>query len=116
KGFSERNIQLMVQFQAEYPDLFSIPQRAVAELEFGRLSSPQEGAPPVPQSPTALAQRAVAQLGNLSKVRVAERVAHGGHGGHDILTADIERRFPRSLRNLFGEYGKAATRVRCFMN
>lgn len=49
----------------------------------------------------------------LSKLRVAERVAHGGH---DIPIADIERRFPRSLQNLFGEYGEASTRVRCFMN
>lgn len=49
----------------------------------------------------------------LSKLRVAERVAHGGH---NIPISDIERRFPRSLQNLFGEYGKAATRVRCLMN
>lgn len=32
KGFSERNLQLMIQFQEEYPDLFPIPQRPVAEL------------------------------------------------------------------------------------
>ena len=32
KGFSERNLQLMIQFQKEYPDLFEIPQRPVAEL------------------------------------------------------------------------------------
>jgi hypothetical protein len=32
KGFSERNLQLMIQFQREYPDLFAIPQRPVAEL------------------------------------------------------------------------------------
>lgn len=32
-----------------------------------------------------------------SKARVAERVLHGGH---DIPTADLERRFARSLRNL----------------
>ena len=32
KGFSERNLQLMIQFQDEYPDLFPIPQQAVAEL------------------------------------------------------------------------------------
>ncbi|MBE9062392.1 zeta toxin family protein [cf. Phormidesmis sp. LEGE 11477] len=32
-----------------------------------------------------------------SKLRVAERVAHGGHS---IPMRDIERRFPRSLRNL----------------
>src|SRR6185295_13953176 len=33
----------------------------------------------------------------LSRLRVAERVAHGGHS---IADADIARRFPRSLRNL----------------
>lgn len=32
KGFSERNLQLMIQFQKEYPTLFVIPQRPVAEL------------------------------------------------------------------------------------
>jgi len=32
KGFSERNLQLMIQFQREYPDLFTIPQPPVAEL------------------------------------------------------------------------------------
>jgi hypothetical protein len=32
KGFSERNLQLMIQFQREYPGLFAIPQRPVAEL------------------------------------------------------------------------------------
>jgi hypothetical protein len=32
KGFSERNFQLMIQFQREYPGLFAIPQRPVAEL------------------------------------------------------------------------------------
>ena len=32
KGFSERNLQLMIQFQDEYPDMFPIPQQAVAEL------------------------------------------------------------------------------------
>jgi predicted nuclease of restriction endonuclease-like (RecB) superfamily len=32
KGFSERNLQLMIQFQREYPDLFKISQRLVAEL------------------------------------------------------------------------------------
>jgi predicted ABC-type ATPase len=49
----------------------------------------------------------------LAKSRVAERVLHGGH---DIPEIAIDRRFPRSLRNLFGEYGSAASRTRCFMN
>ena len=49
----------------------------------------------------------------LSKERVAERVSHGGHS---IDEADIMRRFPRSLANLFGPYGNAVDQVRCFMN
>lgn len=47
KGFSERNLQLMIQFQREYPDLFEIPQRLVAELPDTSLPSkiqPQPGA------------------------------------------------------------------------
>lgn len=49
----------------------------------------------------------------LSKFRVAERVAHGGH---DIRVADIERRFPRSLYNLLHVYSPVVSRVRCFDN
>lgn len=49
----------------------------------------------------------------MSRLRVAERVAHGGH---DIPLADIERRFPRSLRNLLGDYGRLVDRCTCFMN
>lgn len=37
----------------------------------------------------------------MSKLRVAERVAHGGH---NIPTAAIERRFPRSLRHLLNDF------------
>ena len=40
----------------------------------------------------------------MSILRVAERVAHGGHS---IPRADLERRFPRSLRNLFEAYSSA---------
>jgi predicted ABC-type ATPase len=50
---------------------------------------------------------------DLSKQRVAERVEHGGHG---VTTIDIERRFPRSLRHLFGDYGRVVHHIRCFMN
>jgi predicted ABC-type ATPase len=49
----------------------------------------------------------------MSKLRVAERVAHGGHS---IPDADIERRFPRSLRNLLEAYGSAADYTCCFTN
>ncbi len=49
----------------------------------------------------------------MSKLRVAERVAHGGH---DIPAADIERRFSRSLRNLLNEFSKLVDGCSCFMN
>jgi len=49
----------------------------------------------------------------MSRLRVAERVAHGGH---NIRSADIERRFPRSLRNLFNLYVGQVDACRCFMN
>jgi predicted nuclease of restriction endonuclease-like (RecB) superfamily len=74
KGFFQRNLQLMIQFQKEYPDLFAIPQRPVAELP--EASLPKEIRPqPVaeidptnsihpPQAPgeTQIMQRIVAQL------------------------------------------------------
>jgi len=50
---------------------------------------------------------------DMARNRVAERVAHGGH---DIPDADIERRFYRSLSNLFGHYAAAVDRTVCFIN
>jgi predicted ABC-type ATPase len=49
----------------------------------------------------------------MSKLRVAERVAHGGH---NIPTADIERRFARSLFNLLSIFCAQVDACRCFMN
>ncbi len=49
----------------------------------------------------------------MSKLRVAERVAHGGH---NIPVRDIERRFPRSLNNLFYLFSHAVDHCICFMN
>ncbi|MGB5835332.1 MAG: zeta toxin family protein [Thiohalocapsa sp.] len=49
----------------------------------------------------------------LSRLRVAERVLHGGH---DIPTKDIERRFPRSLRNLLDHYSVAVDACQCLIN
>ena len=49
----------------------------------------------------------------MSKLRVAERVAHGGH---NIPVRDIERRFPRSLHNLFHLFSYAVDHCICFMN
>ena len=74
KGFSERNLQLMIQFQREYPDLFAIPQRPVAELPKTSLPGkiqPQPVAEFVPNDSaqsaqgsgeTQIVQRVVAQL------------------------------------------------------
>jgi len=49
----------------------------------------------------------------MSRLRVAERVAHGGH---NIPVRDIERRFPRSLNNLFDLFCHAVNHCICFMN
>ena len=49
----------------------------------------------------------------MSKLRVAERVAHGGHS---IPSADIERRFARSLSNLLNTFSAEVNACRCFMN
>lgn len=49
----------------------------------------------------------------MSRQRVAERVAHGGH---DIPVAAIDRRFARSLHNLFAVYAPVVDRAQCHMN
>ena len=49
----------------------------------------------------------------LSRQRVAERVARGGHA---IPEADITRRFPRSLRNLLEAYANAVDEAHCLLN
>jgi predicted ABC-type ATPase len=49
----------------------------------------------------------------MSKLRVAERVAHGGH---NIPAADIERRFARSLNHLLNVFSAEVDACRCFMN
>lgn len=50
---------------------------------------------------------------DLSRIRVAERVAHGGHL---VPAEDIARRFPRSLRHLLDHYASAASHVQCYLN
>ena len=49
----------------------------------------------------------------MSKMRVAERVTHGGH---NIPEQAIERRFPRSLYNLLKVFRHEVGQTRCFMN
>ena len=47
----------------------------------------------------------------ISAKRVAERVKGGGH---DVPEKDIERRYPRSLGNLFGDYGELVDLTWCY--
>ena len=49
----------------------------------------------------------------ISIQRVAERVSHGGH---DIPLEDLERRFPKSVRNLLDEFSPLVDHTQCFMN
>ncbi|MDJ0837678.1 MAG: hypothetical protein QNK37_14275 [Acidobacteriota bacterium] len=49
----------------------------------------------------------------MSRFRVAERVAHGGH---HISEGDLKRRFPRSLDNLLTKFSYAVDHCACFMN
>lgn len=49
----------------------------------------------------------------MSRKRVMERVRHGGH---DVPSAEIRRRFPRSLWHLLGAYGNAVDAVTCWLN
>ena len=49
----------------------------------------------------------------MSRLRVAERVAHGGH---NIPEADLIRRFPRSLYNLLNLFAPKVNQAQCYMN
>jgi len=49
----------------------------------------------------------------VSHFRVAERVTHGGH---NIPTADIKRRFPRSLSNLLNDFSHRVDQCQCYLN
>jgi predicted nuclease of restriction endonuclease-like (RecB) superfamily len=52
KGFSERNIKLMVQFAREYPDAFA-PSPPIGQPAVAQLPSDPKGQPPVAQIPWA---------------------------------------------------------------
>jgi len=49
----------------------------------------------------------------MSRLRVAERVAHGGH---NIPAVDIERRFSRSLANLLNVFSAEVDACLCYLN
>lgn len=87
KGFSETNLKRMVQFSEEYPGLFPIGARAVAQLpappeplEMGQLVAAQIGAPPVPQlslepvGPNS--QRSVAKLSWAHNIVLIQKLKH----------------------------------------
>ncbi|NQU38669.1 MAG: DUF1016 domain-containing protein [Lentisphaerae bacterium] len=87
KGFSETNIKRMVQFNQEYPDLFSIGARPVHQLEDCFITS-EKGARAVPQLPqkrdsgaldpttSPIAQRAVAQLSWGHNIVLIQKLKH----------------------------------------
>lgn len=92
KGFSERNIKLMVQFYREYPSLFPFGQRAVAQFP-EQISSADE------QSKSELMQQLVAQLLWAHNVLLMQKVK-------DVsirqwyAQADIEHGWSRDVLNL----------------
>jgi uncharacterized protein DUF1016 len=98
KGFSERNLQLMIQFQKEYPDLFLISQRPVAELPDTSVSEKIRPQPAAkidstdPAQPTQgsgkiqIVQRVVAQLSWAHNVILIQN-DHEGHKGHEEWAA-----------------------------
>ena len=48
-----------------------------------------------------------------SRMRVAERVSHGGH---DVAEADLQRRFPRSLHNFLYVVSERVDEAVCLWN
>jgi predicted ABC-type ATPase len=48
-----------------------------------------------------------------SRMRVAERVSHGGH---DVPESDLQRRFPRSLRNFLEVFAERVDETVCLWN
>jgi predicted nuclease of restriction endonuclease-like (RecB) superfamily len=80
KGFSTRNLRLMIQFFDEYPAFGPIWQRAVAKLSDDS-TGVKKVPPPVPQLPEAsddaqIWQRAVAQLTWAHNVILIQKVKH----------------------------------------
>ncbi|MCF8015976.1 MAG: PDDEXK nuclease domain-containing protein [Chromatiaceae bacterium] len=87
KGFSLRNLKLMVQFYRAYPERLAIGQRAVAQLmgpslstEIGQPAVAQTGVPSVPESEqisaAAMLQRAVVQLSWAHNVILIQKIKH----------------------------------------
>jgi predicted nuclease of restriction endonuclease-like (RecB) superfamily len=105
KGFSSRNINLMVQFYRCYPEAFPIVQRPVAQLETNEQAPEPGPATPVPSWREAKVQLPVAQIPWGHNVLLMQRVkdlpsriwyaqqviAHGW--SRDTLGAMVKSRF-----------------------
>ncbi len=87
KGFSLRNLKLMVQFYRAYPERLAIGQRPVAQLmvpssstEIGQPAVAQTGAQRVPKpeqiSAAAMLQRAILQLSWAHNVILIQKIKH----------------------------------------
>lgn len=87
KGFSLRNLKLMVQFYRAYPERLAIGQRPVAQLiessssaEIGQPAVAQTDAPTVPEtgqlSAAPILQRAVVQLSWAHNVILIQKLKH----------------------------------------
>lgn len=77
KGFSERNIKLMVQFYQTYPDTLTIGQPPVAQISDGK--APRSiGQPPVAQLPSTapIVPQAAAQLTMIQRAVFSVSWAH----------------------------------------
>ena len=81
KGFSERNLQLMIQFQREYPDLFAIPQRPVAELPKTSLPGKIRPQPWAEFDPNDLAQSAQGS----GETQIVQRVVAQLPWAHNVI-------------------------------
>jgi predicted nuclease of restriction endonuclease-like (RecB) superfamily len=86
KGFSERNMKLMIQFQGEYPKLFTIGQRPVAQLPVTLTSEkaprvvaqlpPRQDSETFTPAMSPIVQRAVAQLSWAHNVVLIQKLKH----------------------------------------
>ena len=85
KGFSERNIKLMTQFAAEYPDLLPFGQPAVAQMG-GRMLVEPIGQPVVAQLPPAVkVPQAAAQAVVSDDLAILQQLAAKLPWGQNIL-------------------------------
>lgn len=91
KGFSERNLKLMAQFYGEYPRLFPIGQRAVAQLS-GTTSTDEKGQPLVAQLPWAHNVLLIQKVKDLPTRAWYMQATLANGWSRDVLTLMIDSR------------------------